>query len=140
MTEVVRGSATKTYAVPRTVTTICKKSFKRGVAQGLESIKLNEGLKELEYGCFGYSEIRRVVLPASVNSISTDAFTDCNKLRYVDLRAARGLKVLSKHAFWDCGRLDQILLNDGLEVICENCFYQCELKEITVPSSVKRIE
>lgn len=57
----------------------------------LSSVKLNSGLERLEYLCFGNSGIRELVLPASVRSISSDAFSSCDSLRYADLSAAHNL-------------------------------------------------
>ena len=39
-----------------------------------------------------------------------------------DLRAPRGLKELGNSAFDGCDKLEQVLLNDHLEKIGNNCF------------------
>ena len=68
------------------------------------------------------------MLPASVTSVGERAFTQCEHLKCADLRAARGLRSLGRHAFYFCTELKQALLNEGLEAICAGCFYQTELE------------
>ena len=68
----------------------------------MTSVRLNEGLRVLAKHCFDFSEIKRLVLPSSVESVGDFAFDACESLEYVDLRAARGLRSVGQCSFSDC--------------------------------------
>ena len=68
----------------------------------MASFRLNEGLRVLEERCFDFSEIKRLVLPASVESVGDFAFDACESLEYVDFRAAHGLKSIGQCSFFGC--------------------------------------
>lgn len=76
----------------------------------------------------------------SVCDIGEYAFRECGSLQRVDLRAAHNLKALGRSAFYDCGRLKQVLFSNALETISRGCFDSSGLEEITIPSGVKFIE
>ena len=132
-----RGSATKTYAFPRTVVKVAQQAFND--IKELRSVRLNEGLEELGNNCFTDTGIRRLVLPSSVRSIDDDAFVRCANLRYADLRAARSVRELGS-VFGASENLRTVLLGDGLEAIGFNCFFFQSLEEIVIPGSVKHIK
>lgn len=58
-------------------------------------------------------------------------------LERADLGAARGLKCIGGAAFSYCSVLEEVLLNEGLEKIGEECFAESGLKRVSIPSSVK---
>ena len=141
MAKIIRGGPGKTYALPPTVATVCQHAFHTREGQrGSASVRLNEGLEVLEEFCFLGSGIRRLVLPSSVRRVGAGAFQECGSLRCADLRAARGLKELGQRAFSGCGALGLVLLGEGLETICADCFAQSRLEEMTIPGSVRRVE
>lgn len=80
------------------------------------------------------------MLPASVIEVSEDAFAACTSLQYADLSAARGLKLLKRATFNHCRGLRQVLLNEGLEIICPRCFEQCGVERVAFPRTLRRIE
>ena len=57
---------------PPTAVSVCEDAFSD--QQSLASVKLNEGLRVLEYYCFRRTGIRRLALPASVREIQAYAF------------------------------------------------------------------
>ena len=137
MTTFVRGGPTRTYALPRTTKIVGPHAFQD--TDALASVRLNEGLEALGENCFEYSGLERLVLPASVTSVGERAFTQCEHLRYADLRAAHGLRSLERHAFYFCTELKQALLNEGLEEIGAGCFYQTGLEVISFPRPLKSL-
>lgn len=137
MTKILRTGPNKTCTFPNTVTTVCADAFHRARAS---SVRLNEGLRVLEHHCFDFSGIRRLVLSSSVESIEKNAFCGCEHLEYADLSAARGLKAIGPEAFALCYALRQVLLNDRLETIGENCFSWSGLEEVVIPGSVRSIK
>ena len=105
----------------------------------MASVRLNEGLEALENDCFSYSNVRHLVLPASVRSIGKTTFYKCGRLESVDLRAARNLKGLPEDTFGQCKKLRRVLLNEGLETIGLRCFVESALEEVVLPSSIRRV-
>ena len=81
-----------------------------------------------------------MAFPASVIEVSEDAFAACTSLQYADLSAARGLKLLKRATFNHCRGLRQVLLNEGLEIICPRCFEQCGVERVAFPRTLRRIE
>ena len=78
MTHVICGGEAKTYAFPRTVTTVCEEAFgMHGHSGNLVSVRFNEGLEVLKDSCFRRSNIRQLVLSSSVTSIGANAFCEC---------------------------------------------------------------
>ena len=102
MSEIIYGGPSKTYAFPSTTIIVGNEAFS---GNDVASVKFNEGLKALENNCFEASRTRRLVLPASVESIDEHAFDGCKRLEYADLHAARGLKTIGDFAFGNCRAL-----------------------------------
>ena len=137
MSEIIYRGSSKAYAFPNTITIVAKNAFYKNVAV---SVRLNEGLETLEESCFENSRIRRLVLPASVESIGESAFEKCEYLEHADLRAARGLKSIDRSAFRSCKALKEALLNDGLDRIGLRCFEESGLEQVSIPGSVRHID
>ena len=136
MGEIILEGPSKTFAFPNTIVTVGQDAFKDG--QTL-SVRLNEGLQILKYHCFCNSKIRRLVLPSTVESIGGEAFCVCERLEHADLSTAHGLKVIGCKTFTSCKALKHVLLNDGLETIGEECFFESGLEEVIIPGSVRSI-
>ncbi len=112
-----------------------------------------------QIGAFEDSNIKTVVLPASITIIGDAAFSQCADL--IEITLPDSLTELGKAAFRDCrslktieipgsikvlednalaqSGLETIVLNDGLEVIGDAAFQNSKISEITLPSTVKRL-
>ena len=87
---------------------------------------------------FYQTKLHSIILPSSIVSIGTYAFSGCKNLNYVKLNGA--LKIIDQGVFAECSSLNQIIFNDGLQEINPNAFYWCSmLSEINLPESVTRI-
>ena len=64
--------------VPRGVKILGQSAF-RGI-NGLDSLKIPNGLEIIGYNVFDYSDIKHVEIPNSVKSIGSNVFWDCTKL------------------------------------------------------------
>ena len=93
----------------------------------------------MEKGRFMTSRVQRLVLPSSVELVGDGAFFDCVHLEHADLSAARRLKCIGDSAFSYCRVLEEVLLNDGLEIIGPWCFEQSGLERVSIPSTVEYI-
>ena len=102
MKKIIIGGQSKTYAFPSTITIVGKNAF---YGNEVVSVRLNEGLEILGEYCFESSGIRKLVLPASVESIGCFAFYNCENLKHADLSAARGLKSIGNGVFNSCEAL-----------------------------------
>lgn len=84
----------KTYSFPRAVVTVREHAFSTG--RTLQSVRLNEGLRDLKRQCFEDTGLRRLILPSSIRSVGSGAFKHCENLHAVDARAAKNLKCLDR--------------------------------------------
>lgn len=88
---------------------------------------------------FSDSNIKKVTIPSSVESIDTFAFESCPFLEEVVLR--EGLKTISDFAFSNCIKLKEIVIPDSVEVIGTSAFESCESLEYAyLGSGIRDIE
>ena len=118
------------------VKTISRMSFSG--CRNLESIKLCDTLRKIEYGAFmNCRSLVEVSIPVGVE-LGDCAFMDCCSLRSAILPP---LKVLPKNLFKGCSSLEEIIIPDTVEVIEEGCFYGCKsLKSIVFSKNLKEIK
>ena len=126
-----------------------------GLIEGKEVVTIGDNAFK------GASNITGVVVPDSVKEIKNNSFTDCTKLKDVNLgkieslsfdvfkncTALTSIKIpntLKQGAvskiFTNCSNLTNITLEDGLTVIPSYLCADTAITEITVPDSVKTIE
>lgn len=79
---------------------------------GLETVEFEEGIESIGNGVFAGTQLKEVVLPATVKRLEYAAFNDCLKL-------------------------ESVILNDGLETIGKHAFgWNYSLTEVIIPASV----
>jgi hypothetical protein len=82
------------------------------------------------------------VIPGSVESIGSNAFGDCTKLKRVTVQT--GVNEIGSYAFSGCKALEEINLPDGdngLKTIRASAFKNCsEIPSIHIPDSVMTLE
>lgn len=113
--------------------------------EGLREFNLHPSLREIpELAFFGCSSLLQIGtlstggFPAHMQSIGSMSFYRCSKLSTVDL-SETDLKEIGILAFYGCRSLTDLTLNEGLETISPYGFYNCGIKELTLPDSVKEI-
>lgn len=79
-----------------------------------------------------------VIIPDSVISITTNAFSECSKLENVTL--SNNLKSIGSCAFYTCSSLTNINLPESLTSISNSAFYGTNLRTINIPSNVSSIQ
>lgn len=108
------------------------------VIENAEHLVVEEGIT---YLC-GFSDAKKletVSLPASLKEIGEECFSKCTALKTVDLRNTM-LTAIPKSAFYSCGLLEHVVLNDRISSIGEKAFYYCEsLHNFSFPSSLRSI-
>lgn len=81
---------------------------------------------------FSHSEIRSIVLPASLEVIESNAFRSCTKLEKVTFR--EGLKTIKQSAFSGCTALTELILPESVEYIGAYAFNSCTaLTDVRLP-------
>ena len=98
-----------------------------GAISGSEALKAKEG----PYTLF----IPRYLNEKRVTSIKEKAFAECSSLESINIPGS--VQSLGKYVFYDCSKLTNVILKEGLLTIEDRCFEGCSsLKTITIPSSV----
>lgn len=133
----------------------------------IESIRIPEGVRMIETGAFfGCDNLRYIEIPSSIESFGYRALTHCDKLEHIrgayatddgrclikdgkmeafapwglsSYTIPSGVKEIRSSAI-SSYELKEIVLPEGLEIICEDAFRICPvLTSITIPSTVKSI-
>ena len=92
-----------------------------------------------DYAFYNYqSNLTSVTIPASVQSIGTEAFRDCYNLETAALSSNSALKTIGEQAFYGCYKLGNNNLDNaaGLESIGQQAFYNCAMTSVTIPAQV----
>lgn len=89
--------------------------------RSLETITFGEGFKTIPENICYESEIKKIVFPATLNTIGKYAFCGCKSLESVVF--PDGLSVVGTKAFYGCSRLVELRLPASLERIEEQAFY-----------------
>ena len=88
----------------------------------LSSVSIPEGVTAIAASAFyGCPQLRSVNIPASVSTIGESAFYGCSRLQHVDLADVRKL---GKKAFQDCKALESVVAN-RLEIVPQSAFESC---------------
>ena len=84
--------------------------------------------------------LQSVSIPASVKWIDERAFENCRLLSEVKFAAEGALNEIGNWAFYNCHKLQEVNIPDGVTTIGEGAFYGCTyLKDLTLPASMLRI-
>lgn len=95
-------------------------------------------VKHIGSGCFSNSNLlEEITFPEGLESIDRNAFEDCYSLQSIDLPS--GVKYIGESAFWGCEHLENVWSLGSVEAIEPNTFEGCNLKDIHLPSTLKRI-
>ncbi len=78
-----------------------------------------------------------IIIPEGVVRIDNKAFLNCTSLSEIVL--PKSMRSIGAYAFYNCVDLSVIQINEGLEEIEEGAFERCNIKELTLPSTLKRI-
>ena len=144
-------------ALPASVKTLSERAFANCV--NLEQVQLNEGLTEIEGNVFnGCGKLTSVVFPDSLQDVRAYTFHGAGFTAPVYDRSQTVLyhhpadpaeatvivpdhvKRLGAGAFFDDPILEEVILPEGLETIDTQGFCQTNLRRITIPATVRKIE
>lgn len=115
---------------PETITKISGEYF---YYDNLESLKLPNKLKEIgEYAFCNYRALKSINIPASVNTIASNAFVECDNLTIIYISKPKGTiqngpwGAVNAKIVWDCGK-EYMTIAEKKEwdktAVPENMFY-----------------
>ena len=105
----------------------------------LEDVALPAGLRYLGGWVFNNNPKKKTfVLPPLINEAPDHICNGCESLESVTLH--KGVTAIHGNAFYGCSKLTHIDLPEGLTLIGDWAFCRTPLKEVHIPSSVRRIE
>lgn len=102
------------------------------------SVEVPQDVTALNYTFYGFKELVRVVLPNTLTSVGSCAFSGCTSLMSVVI--PDGVTSIGNDAFSDCTSLTNITIPDSVTSIGNNAFGGCtSLMSITLPDSLTSI-
>lgn len=140
------STALKHITLPKSIKKIGVCAFS---SAPLEELVLPEGIEEIGQGAFSHTKIKEVAFPKSLKKILT-AFEYCENLEKVEItktiaeNTTKEGKCIEDNftnsfSFSGCSSLKEVILCEGLEGVPEHAFYRCAIKEIKLPSTLKKI-
>ena len=86
----------------------------------------------------GNDDVKMIIIPEHITSISDSAFRDCKNLEKVIMND--NIKTIGENLFSGCSKLAEVKLSETLENIPNKAFSGCTaLKYLYIPDSVKRL-
>ncbi len=118
------------------VTTVGEYAF---YGTNLTSISLPNTVESIGYRAFYWMNyMKEISLGNSLETISNDAFRDCDGLETIDIPAS--VTSIGEYAFYDCNVLKAVYLGNSVTTIGNGAFYDCDaLEVIDIPASVTSI-
>lgn len=105
----------------------------------ISSVGIPNNIKKIEANAFLDSDIVKIEVPDSVTEIDDEAFSLCDKLKYI--KFSKNVKIIPRKVCYHCPSLEFIYLQNGIEVIGEYAFDNCpKLQNVVLPESIKAIE
>ena len=101
---------------------------------GQKTIIIPKGIKTIGRACFAGTNVEEVVLPEGIETIDSDAFNFCTKLRKINFTET--LKVIGHGAFKGCFFLETVILPKTMKEISDYAFYEAGIKQLILPENV----
>jgi len=110
-------------------------------AGNITFIKFGEPLISIDDGAFKYSGVHCVSLENATQfkSLGKTVFQNCVFLALVNFAEQNKMKTLQNKTFRNCFNMKQIYLPEGMTTISSNAFENSAIREVTFPSTLKKI-
>lgn len=129
----------ESFEIPENTTKIYNYSFKNCNKLTIEDIPPQ--VESIGIEAFLGTKIKKITASNKLSYIDRQAFTGCSELVTVDLSASTNSKLLqaSANIFKDCGKLEEIKLNDAVTSIPAEFAYNSSLKAFHFPDNLEKI-
>lgn len=107
------------------------------IPNGQKTIIIPKGIKTIGRACFAGTNVEEVVLPEGIETIDSDAFNFCTKLKKINFPET--LKAISYRAFDECFSLETVILPKVMKEINNYAFYTAGIKHLTLPEKVSSV-
>jgi hypothetical protein len=126
----------KTINIPSSVTKFGTLAF--AYCTDLITVNNNASITELkEFTFIGCNKMTTANIPSTVKTIGYAAFAWCSKLASIII--PNSVDSMGTSVFDGCNALSSVTLSTALKEIPDNTFFNCGLKNVTIPSNVKTI-
>lgn len=125
----------ESVTLPSGVKNIGKQAF--SYCSALTDVKLGPTIETIGETAFSFCPMTEISFPASLKTISKNAFMSCSKLLKAEFPA--GLETLGEQAFWRCYALSEVKFTGGPAVIGPSAFSECQALETAVLSPELRM-
>lgn len=105
-------------------------------ASYLREVILPETIVTIPSYAFSNSSKLRTVVAPGINRIESNAFYYCNSLSNLDISK---VKYIGTYAFYNCNSFNPASFSDGLSFIGEYAFYNTNIKEIILPNTITEV-
>ncbi|MCI9080435.1 MAG: leucine-rich repeat protein [Lachnospiraceae bacterium] len=123
------------YIVKKTVNTIKQCAF--AYNKYLENITIKNGVKNIGFNAFKYSNIKSVTIPGSVSEIGSGVFGGCKKLENVECNA--DISSIPPEMFYGCSALKTFKIPESVTEIMEFAFMGCVELDVKIGKNISRI-
>ena len=103
-----------------------------------EKIKGKQVISVSEYAFANNHTLKGLKIPDTISKIEKRSFQNCVEL--LIFVSGDELKIIDEYAFSGCSKLNNVVLNEGIEELKMSCFFATNLKEIYIPASVSIID
>ncbi len=126
----------KSIQLPEGIREIPEKCF--GGCDLLDDISIPNELERIGEGAFAGTKISALKLPETLGFIGRSAFENCNELKEITIPG--GVKTVFWSTLGNCGSLEKVVFQEGVEVLEDVFTDSTEIKEVYIPDSVYNIE
>lgn len=135
VSDIIEGTFTGTYEIPRGVTKICDYLFYHSNISGFI---IPDTVTQLGMCCFSFcSEVTELTIPDTVTSLGANTFEYSNMLSSISLGS--GLSSIPYRAFYYCNHLSSITIPSNIVSIGDQSFCGTALENVTISHGVQRL-
>lgn len=104
----------------------------------IEQITIPSSVNSLEFLSLSGTNLEEIILPDSIENVSSGVFYDCYKLKKADLGQVISL---GKDIFANCVELQEVILPNSIRYLQPNAFHNCKkLKRINYKGNIQEFK